>query len=63
MHYIHHNLDLKVPPVVKKRGRPKGSNLTVISLPMKKSKKKQQTSRRICTFSQLHTSEKIKGTP
>lgn len=50
---------LKVPPPVKKRGRPKGSDLTTIDLPTKRSKRKSKS--KPCSFSHLHTSEKEKG--
>ena len=52
------NADLRVPPAIKKRGRPKDSNLTVIGLPTKRQKSKRG---KICSFLQLHTSEKVKG--
>ena len=50
---------LKVPPAVKKRGRPKGHNLTTVGLPAKKAKKDSGAP---LTFIRLHTSEKVKGT-
>ena len=50
---------LKVPPPVKKRGRPKGSDLTTIDLPTKRSKRKSKS--KPCSFSHLHTSEKENG--
>ena len=49
---------LKVPPAIKKKGRPKGHILTTIGLPAKKMRKGSQGP---CTFSRLHTSEKEKG--
>lgn len=52
-------IGIKLPPVMKKRGRPKGHELTVVGLPAKKgggtNKKKLQP------FLKLHTSIKEKG--
>ena len=47
---------IKMPVQIKKRGRPKGNNLTVVGLPCKKRKKNT-----VCSFSRLHTSEKKNG--
>ena len=44
-----------MPPAIRKRGRAKGSSLTTIGLPKKKKQRK------ICSFLQLYTSEKVKG--
>ena len=49
------NFDLIVPPAIRKRGRAKGNSLTTNGLPKKKKQRK------ICSFLQLHTSEKVKG--
>ncbi len=43
---------------MKKRGRPKDHELTTIGLRAKKARK---DSGEPCTFSHLHTSEKVKG--
>ena len=55
--FIFKNTDIKVSPAVKKRGRPKGSDLTVSGLP----KKKQKGFKGPCPFIRLHTSEKERG--
>ena len=49
---------IKVAPVLKKRGRPRGHDLTTIGLPAKKAKK---ASTKPSTFSRLHTSKKEEG--
>ena len=46
---------IKVPPRIKKRGRPKGHELTTIGLPAKKAK-----GGKLCAFTKLHTSDKEK---
>ena len=53
-------LGIKVVPIVKRRGRPRGHDLTAIGLPAKKAKKKAD--KKPCTFSRLHTSRKEEGT-
>ena len=50
---------LKVPPPIKKRGRPKGCNLTTIGLPAKKVK--TGVTKKPCSFAMLHTSDKEKS--
>ena len=51
---------LKVPPPVKKRGRPKGSEPTTIGLPTKRSKKEIEGSKP-CSFSGLQRKRKVSG--
>ena len=51
---------IKAPPVMKKRGRPKGHELTTIGLPAKKARK--GTINRPQSFSKMHTSKKQEGT-
>ncbi len=46
-----------MPPILRRRGRPKGHELTVIGLPMKKKKKESK----LLPFIKLHTSIKEKG--
>ena len=46
---------IKVPPRIKKRGHPKGHELTTIGLPAKKAK-----GGKLCAFTKLHTSDKEK---
>lgn len=52
-----------MPPTVKKRGRPKGHEVTVIGLPAKKQKKSTTESNKpkLQPFIKLHTSVKEKG--
>ena len=52
---------LTVPPLVKKRGRPKGHGLTTIGLPAKRARKELLRYKKPCSFSKLHVSEKEKG--
>ena len=56
-------LGISVPPILKKRGRPKGHELTVIGLPAKKRKKASDvhTKPKLQPFLRLHTSIKEKG--
>ncbi len=51
---------IKAPPVMKRKGRPKGHELTTIGLPSKKAKK--LTTGKPCTFSKSHCSRKEHGT-
>lgn len=50
--------ELKMPPAIKKRGRPKGNELTVVGLP---AKKRRKNCRAPCPFPKMHTSEKERG--
>ena len=56
-------LGISVPPILKKRGSPKGHELTVIGLPAKKRKKASDvhTKPKLQPFLRLHTSIKEKG--
>ena len=56
--HVYLRIGLKVPPAMKKRGRPKGHELTTIGLPAKKSRKDTGGP---CAFSRMDTSEKVKG--
>ena len=52
-----------MPPKVKKRGCPKGHQLTTIGLPAKKQRTEGTNSmKKPCSFQKLHTSFKEKGT-
>ena len=48
-----------MPPVIRKRGQPKGNEVTVIGLPKKKLS--LTTGSRLKPFLKLHTSMKQKG--
>ena len=50
-----------MPPLIKKRGRPKGHGLTTIGFPAKRARKEVVCSKRPCSFTKLHVSEKEKG--
>ena len=50
---------IKVGPVVKRRGRPRGHDLTTIGLPAKKAK--NEVGKKPCSFRRLHTSMKEEG--
>ena len=53
-----------MPPIMLKRGRPKGHEVTVIGLPAKKSKGKQAGTdhrERVIPFLKLHSSVKERG--
>lgn len=52
-------LGIKVTPIVKRRGRPRGHELTTIGLPAKKAKK--PADKKPCSFSRLHVSGKEEG--
>ena len=52
-------IDIVMPPVIRKRGRPKGSEVTVIGLPRKK--KLASNKGRLQPFLKLHSSVKQKG--
>ena len=49
--------DIVMPPTIKKHGRPKGHEVTVIGLPAKKTK----TATKLQPFIKLHTTIKEKG--
>ena len=57
----HYHTDIKMPPIIRKQGRPKGHEVTVIGLPAKKKTKKNPTVTRLQPFIELHTSIKEKG--
>lgn len=48
-----------MPPVVKRKGRPRGHELTAIGLPAKKAKKGSKN--KPTRFLMLHTSDKERG--
>ena len=51
-----------MPPILKKRGRPKGHELTSIGLPAKRARKGQNdTKPKVVPFVKIHTSIKEKG--
>ena len=53
--------DIKMPPIIRKRGRPKGHEVTVRGLSAKKKRKKKLTDTPLQPFIKLHTSIKEKG--
>lgn len=53
--------EITIPPIIKKRGRPKGQDLTVIGLPRKKSKSNTDDKPKLQPFIKLHTSVKERG--
>lgn len=61
--YIH--VDVSMPPIIRKRGRPKGAEVTVIGLPCKKvcrgAAKQLAKKPRVVPFLKLHSSVKEKG--
>ena len=59
-----HFLGISMPPIMRKRGRPKGHEVTVIGLPAKKSKTKQASTdhkEKVIPFIKLHTSVRERG--
>ena len=54
---ISYATDIVMPPTIKKRGHPKGYEVTVIGLPAKKTK----TATKLQPFIKLHTTIKEKG--
>ena len=52
-----------MPPIIRKRGRPKGHEVTVIGLPAKKGKRNAaESGTRLQPFIKLHTSIKLQRT-
>ena len=49
-----------MPPTMEKRGRPKGAELTVISLPSPKKTKRNNSKNMVVTFIKLKSAEKDK---
>ena len=49
---------IKAPTVVKRRGQPRGHELTTIGVPAKKA----ESLKKPCSFSKLHVSKKEEGT-
>ena len=54
---LFHAIGLHLPPAVKRRGRPKGHDVTVIGLPAKKKKNNNKP----VPFLRKHSSEKQRG--
>ena len=54
-------LGIKVAPIVKKRGRPRGYDLTTIGLPAKKTKRAAMSMTKPSTFSRLDVAKKEEG--
>jgi hypothetical protein len=50
---------INMPPIVKRKGRPRGHELTSIGLP---AKKRRRDGKKPTRFLMLHTSEKERGT-
>ena len=71
MWLISHFVDITMPPIIRKRGRPKGHEVTVIGLPAKKLNKgggggssssdSAASKEKLVPFIKLHTSLKEKG--
>ena len=53
--------DISIPPAIKKRGRPKGHELTTIGVPRKRTKTMSKTKVKLQPFIKLHTSVKQRG--
>ena len=51
---------IKMPPTMEKRGRPKGAELTVISLPSPKKTKRNNSKNMVVPFIKLKSAEKDK---
>ena len=51
-------IDISLPPKIRKRGRPKGHDLTVIGLPKKKTK---SADHKLTSFLMLHSCLKEKS--
>lgn len=56
--YLYFHLEIKMPPIIRKRGRPKGHNVTVIGLP--KKKKFKSSRKKLLPFISMHISDKQK---
>ena len=50
-----------MPPIMHKRGQPKGDEVTVIGLPAKRPRGKQKHSERVVPFIKLHSLVKERG--
>lgn len=55
-------IGISIPPIIRKRGRPKGHEVTAIGLPKKKMKASDKAGKdKLQPFIRLHTSVKEKG--
>ena len=52
---------IKIPPVIHKRGRPKGAELTVIGLPCKRQKATIGSKKKPVPFIKKQPEDKVKG--